>query len=174
MSVWCVCCLRTFMICVYVRACLCVWVDACVCVGACAFVYLCVGACRLACMRACVCVCVCVCVCMPVCFERVCFCMCLPRSDIIIAFSNASHTIVTRWCWFAFIRWLTAFHVINNNCSAVVPLPNNFLYCGPTEEDERHFYLILISLFLILFHLISRPLNSMVKPGVCSLAVDWN
>ena len=43
-----------------------------------------------------------------------------------------------------FLRWLTAFHVINNNCSAVVPLPNNVLYCSPTEEDEGNFYLILI------------------------------
>ena len=35
-----------------------------------------------------------------------------------------------------FLCWLTAFHVINNNCSTVVPIPNNFLYCSPTEEDE--------------------------------------
>ena len=141
MSVWWVCCLLTFMV----------------------FVCVCVRHARVhACVRACVCVC------MRVCFARVYFCMCLPRPDIIIAIINASHTIITRWVdshflriFFAFSVWLTAFHVINNNCSADVPLPNKFLYCSPTEEDEGNFYLILISLFWIPLQLISPPLNSM-------------
>ena len=153
------------------------WVCACVCAPTLACVL---------CVSKCVCVCVCMCVCVRVCsvcvscasmcvrvfLARVCVfeCVCLGQTSSVMLRIQSSPDGADSH----FVRWLTDFHVINNNCSAVVPLPNNFLYCSPTEEDEGNFYLILISLFWILLHLISRKTNSMVKPGVCSPAVDWN
>ena len=81
-------------------------------------------------MRACVFVCVCEYV------LRVCafVCVCLGQISLLTSLTLRiqsspdgadSH----------FRGWLTAFHVINN-CSADVPLRNNFLYSSPTEEDE--------------------------------------
>ena len=80
-----------------------------------------------ACVRACVCVyvwraCVFVCVCLGQISS-------LPSLTLRIQSSPDGADS-------NFFRWLTDFHVINNNCSTDVPLPNNFLYCSPTEEDE--------------------------------------
>ena len=78
-------------------------------------------------------------------FSRVCvfYCVCLEQTSSVMLRIQSSPDGADSH----FIRWLTAFHVINNNGSAVVPLPNNCLYCSPTEEDEGNFHLILISLF---------------------------
>ena len=96
----------------------------------------CVCARSRACVRACVCVCVCeyVRACM---FSRVCvfYCVCLEQTSSVMLRIQSSPDGADSH----FIRWLTAFHVINNNGSAVVPLPNNCLYCSPTEEDEEIF-----------------------------------
>ena len=120
--------------------------------------YVCV--CTLACKRACVCMCVCVCVCEYV--LRVCafVCVCLGQ---ISSFPSLTLRIQSSpdGAYSHFLRWITAFHVINNNCSADVPLSNNFLYCRPTKDDEGNFYLILISLFWMHLQFISLPLNSM-------------
>ena len=92
--------------------------------------------------------CVCVCVCL---------CVSLHRADIIIAISNASHAIVTRWRAFAFFRWLTAARVNNNNiCGAFVPLPNSLLDCSPTEDGEAKFVRKVVrDLFCILLYFLN-------------------
>ena len=92
---------------------------------------ICVCVCTLACMPACVRVCVYeyvlrVCVFVCVCLGEI---SSLPSLTLRIQSSPDgadSH----------FLRWLTAVHVINHNCSADLPLPNNFLYCSPTKEDK--------------------------------------
>ena len=152
----------------WVCVCVCASTLACMlCVSKCVRMCVCVRVCSvcMSCASICVCVCLaCVCVFVCVCLGQI---SSLPSVTLRIQSSPDGADL-------HFLRWITAFHVINNNCSAVVPLPKNFLYCSPTEEDDGNFYLILISLFWILWHLIYRPLNSMVKPRVCSLAVDWN
>ena len=120
---------------------------------------------RVVCVYRCVCVCVCVsmfsvcvlceyvqCVCescasmyVRVCFARVCVfvCVCVGQisslPSVTVRIQSSPDGADSN-----FLRWLTDFHVINNNCGAVVPLPNNFLYCSPKEEDEGIVYLILI------------------------------
>ena len=87
----------------------------------------------------------------------------LHRADIIIAIDNASHAIVTRWRWFAFI-----------------PLPNNFLYCSPTENGEGKFIFICLNSLRSqlnewmkdFYNLYLHRESSRVKPGICSPAVD--
>ena len=69
--------------CVYLRACVSVCVAACVCV----YVW------RVHVRVLCVSICV---------FSCVYVCVYLYRAEIIIAISNASHAIVTRWRIFAF------------------------------------------------------------------------
>ena len=95
------------------------------------------------CLHARVHACVRVCVCEYVLRVCVFVCICLGQTSSITLRIQSSPDGADSH----FLRWLTAFHVINNNGSAVVPLPNNFLFCSSTEEDEGIFYLILIALF---------------------------
>ena len=119
----------------------------------------CVCVCTLACMRACVC--------MRVCFAHVCVfvCVCLGHISSLPSLSLRIQSSPDGADSY-FLRWLTAFHVINNNCSAYVPFPNNFLYCSPTEEDEGNFYFILISFFFKFFYILYLHREiSRIKPG---------
>ena len=66
----------------------------------------------------------CASICLRVCLERVCVfeCVCLEQTSSVTLHIQSSPDGADSH----FLRWLTAIHVINNNCSAVVPLPNNF------------------------------------------------
>ena len=139
MSIWCVCCLRKFIVCVYVRACyVCEWMR--VCVGACACVYLCVCVCVHARVHACVLACVCVCEyvrCVRICFARVLLvvCVCIwqtsPLSSVRLRMQSSPGGADSH-----FLHWLTALHVNNNICSAFILLPNNILYFNHTEDGD--------------------------------------
>ena len=65
-------------------------------------------------------------------------CVYFHRADITIAISKASHAIITRWRSIAFFRWLTAVHMNNNNCNALIAIRNNFLDFSPTEDEKEN------------------------------------
>ena len=129
-------------ICVFICVCVCVCV--CVCLSSHAFVFLCM--CVFVCVCACALACVCsqhlyidVCVCLIACMLASNCCVCIgqtsPLSSVKLRVQSSPCSADSH-----FLRWLTAVHVNNNICSAFISLPNNVLYCTPTEDGDAKLF----------------------------------
>ena len=132
------------------QLCLCVFIYACLYMCVCVFELACV------CLSVHVCICMCVCVCAR---SRVCVCMhlyidvcdclyaCMLASNCCVCIGQTSPLSSVRLRMQSspcsadshFLRQLTAVHVNNNICSVFIYLPNNILYCTPTEDGDAKF-----------------------------------
>ena len=132
-------------------------------------IYVCVHARVQACVRVYVCVCVCEYVLRVCAFVCVCLGEISSLPSLTLRIQSSPYGADSH-----FVRWLTAFHVINNKCSADVPLPNNFLSCSHTEEDESNFYLILIFIVFEFFYILYLHREiSRIKPGTVFSGGQW-
>ena len=160
-------------------------VCVCVCAPTLACVY--VGVSKCVCVCECVCMCVCVCVCASmfgvcvceyvrcVCLVRVCVCVYIWRACVFLYVclgqisSLPSVTLRIQSSQSGadsrLLRWLTDFHVINNNCSAVVPLTNNFLYCSPTEDGDDKFIFIFFDFFKSTVEWMNERILQLISPA---------
>ena len=125
--------------CVYICVFMCVCELACVCLS----VHVCICMCVCMCVRArvCVCVCVCmhlsidVCVCLYACMLASNCCVCIgltsPLSSVWLRIQSSPCSADSY-----FLRWLTAVHVNNNICNALIAIRNNIRYCTLTEDGD--------------------------------------
>ena len=119
-----------------VCVCVCVWARMRVSFCACVYLYVCV------CARSRVCVCLHLyideCVCVYACMLAPNCCVCIghtsPSSSVRLHIQSSP---CTSPCIRIFNRWLTAVHVNNNNCNALIAIRNNIRHCTLTEGGDK-------------------------------------
>ena len=109
--------------------------------------------------------------------------VCLHRADIIIAISNASHSIVTSWRWIAFFRWLTVFTWIMIIFVVHLYLFRTISLLQSYGRRRRPIFLYIFLNYMRarlnewmkeFYNLYLHRENSRVKPGMCSPVLDGN